>query len=63
MLADLFTDVDHSDKPGQVVNNFQKSSHNVVVVIKWLIKVLVKSLYIRVLGENKKEGKSNFWNN
>ena len=33
VLADLSSDVDHSDKPGQIVNNFQKSSHHVVVII------------------------------
>ena len=33
VLADLFSDVDHSDMLGQIVNNFQKSSHYVVVIV------------------------------
>ncbi len=33
LSADLFSDVDHSDKPGQIVSNFQKSSHYVIVVV------------------------------
>ena len=35
LSAEPFSDVNHSDKPHQVVNNFQKSSHGVVIVISY----------------------------
>ena len=31
----FFSDVDNCDKPSHVVNNFQKSSHDVVIVISY----------------------------
>ena len=35
LSAEPFSDVNHSDKPRLVVNNFQKLSHDVVIVISY----------------------------
>ena len=41
-----FSDVNHSDRPGQLVNNFQKSSHDVVIVISYN-KILDKFIRLK----------------